>query len=344
MQRLDFDMSRLMAGGHEQMPDRKDVELRITTTFRDWKLDEPLPPETFRFKPPEDAEQVDSFFAGSDDDELHPMLGEKAPPIRLNLLDGGKFDLASHAGKDIVILDFWATWWGPCVQGLSTLAEVAKEYADRDVVVCAVNQQQSPQTIRGFLERRKLSIQVPLDEDGAVSDAYEVQHIPHTVIIGRDGIIHAVHVGVGPGMKTELKKNLEALLAGRNLADEKKREHAEQAEEKDHEDDPDVSPGATHGCRSSARGVRSGGLVGGEQAADFGQQVGGDGNGGLIAALGGGGRFIGGDPLLVRSGVQFVDQPLDTLLIPALGEPLFFHRPRLLCRRRKALSCLPSSR
>jgi hypothetical protein len=63
--------------------------------------------------------------------------------------------------------------------------------------------------------------------------------------------------------------------------------------------------------------------VGREQAADLGQQVGGDGDGGLAASLGGGCGLIRRDPFLVGSVVQLGDQSLDALLMPAFGKSLF---------------------
>jgi peroxiredoxin len=241
--KISVDMSRVMAEAGEDTPAfMKGMEMQIDVAFRNWKVNEDLPPETFRFEPPEDAEKVDSFFAGLLDQEPHALLGQEAPPLKLKLLDGGQFDLAVHKGRDIVILDFWATWCPPCVRALPGLIEIADEYRERNVVLYAVNQEETPQTIRRFLERRKLSVKVPLDDDGQAGEAYQVEGLPQTVMIGKDGIIHLVHVGAAS--KTELREDLDALLAGRNLAAEKKAKHAADKEQRDdpEQDHPDTQP------------------------------------------------------------------------------------------------------
>ena len=152
--------------------------------------------------------------------KTHPLVGQSAPAFTLALLEGGELHLAAHKGKDIVILDFWATWCVPCVRAMPILVEVAEAYEGRGVVFYAVDQREGPETIRAFLKRTGLSVRVPLDQEGKVGDMYGVQGIPQTVLIGKDGTVQAVHVGFIPGMKQMLRDELDTLLAGKNLAKE----------------------------------------------------------------------------------------------------------------------------
>jgi len=150
---------------------------------------------------------------GADDDDVaaKKLQGKPAPAVTAKLLDGGTLNLADHKGKDIVMLDFWATWCGPCVFALPTEAEVAKAYADKGVVFYAVNQQEEPADVKEFLKSKNLDIKCALDPDNKFSDAFAVNGIPETVIIGKDGIIKYVDVGVWPD-KDKLTKELSTAL------------------------------------------------------------------------------------------------------------------------------------
>ncbi len=150
----------------------------------------------------------------------HPLLGKPAPPIDLKLLGGGKLDLASLKGKKIVILDFWATWCGPCVQAMPIIDQVAAKFKDQGVELYAVNLQEMPDDIKAFLEETKLEVPVALDTDGEVAGAYLAEAIPQTVIVGKDGTVQVVTIGLLPNLEASLTKNLESLIAGKDLAAE----------------------------------------------------------------------------------------------------------------------------
>jgi hypothetical protein len=103
------------------------------------------------------------------------------------------------------------------VRGLPILAEVAEKYKDRGVVFYAVNVREKPETIRNFLEKRELKIKVALDSEGEASERYGVTGIPQTVLIGKDGSVQVVHVGMATEKK--LSEHIEALLEGKQLAE-----------------------------------------------------------------------------------------------------------------------------
>jgi thiol-disulfide isomerase/thioredoxin len=151
----------------------------------------------------------------------HALLGQKAPPFSVPMLDGGSFDLAQHLDDKVVILDFWATWCGPCVRALPIIAEVAASYQDKGVEFYAVNLQDDPDAVRQFLEEHKLSVPVLLDRDGRVGELYKAEAIPQTVIIGKDGVVQVVHVGFSANLQSELSRELDALVAGKKIAAKK---------------------------------------------------------------------------------------------------------------------------
>ena len=112
-----------------------------------------------------------------------------------------------------MILDFWATWCGPCVRALPIVSEVAAAYKDKGVVFYAVNEQEESDAVKKFLAAKKLDIAVAMDAEGEAAKLYKVNGIPQTVIIGKDGKVAVVHVGFSPSMKQMLTKELDALLA-----------------------------------------------------------------------------------------------------------------------------------
>jgi len=216
------DLSKMYEDIWGAMPDARGITAELTVRFDDWRLNVDLPAERFAFVAPEGAVEVESFYGDmfADEQEVaHPLVGRPAPGLRLDLLDGGEVVLRDHRERDIVILDFWATWCAPCTAALPILAEVAEEYRDRGVVFYAVNQAEDPETIRAFLKSTELSLQVALDRQGRAGDLYGVIGIPQTVLIDTAGTVQVVHTGFGSGLKEQLRNELDALLAGVNLAD-----------------------------------------------------------------------------------------------------------------------------
>jgi thiol-disulfide isomerase/thioredoxin len=146
----------------------------------------------------------------------HPLVGHAAPPFSATTLDGAPFELADYLGKDVIILDFWATWCGPCRQSLPALAEVAAQYKERGVAFFAVDVEETPDEVRAFLAEAMLDLPVVMDPDGAISSLYKLKYFPQTVIIGKDGKVAFVHEGIPPriaDLKAEWMSQLDQLLA-----------------------------------------------------------------------------------------------------------------------------------
>jgi len=148
----------------------------------------------------------------------HPLLGQKAPDFSAPMLDESSFELRQHLDRSVIVLDFWATWCGPCVRALPIIADVAASYKDQGVEFFAVNLGDDPAAVQAFLEEHKLSVPVVLDRDGRIGELYKAEAIPQTVIIGKDGVVQVVHVGFSANLQTELSHELDALVAGKKLA------------------------------------------------------------------------------------------------------------------------------
>ncbi len=145
--------------------------------------------------------------------EAAAMIGKPAPDFQLSLLDGTKFKLSDHKDK-IVVLDFWATWCGPCIMALPDYIAATSKFDESQVIFVAVNLQESPDQIRMFLSEKQLTLRVALDRSSSVAPTFKVSGIPHTVIIGQGNIVEDVHVGYQPGSGELMQSSLQQMLDG----------------------------------------------------------------------------------------------------------------------------------
>jgi thiol-disulfide isomerase/thioredoxin len=231
IRKVTVDMSKALAK-MPQAAQLKGQKLEMVQTFKGWKIDAPADEKAFAFEPPADSKKVGSLMeglgggggggdgGGAQEEPRSPLVGKPATNISLDLVDKGKFELKDHRDKDVVMIDFWATWCGPCVMELPILTEVAEGYKDKGVAFYAINLRESPAQIKKFQEDKKLKFTVALDKDGATANAYNVEGIPTLVLVDKKGVVQSVHVGYNPGIKKTLAQELDALLAGKDLAKE----------------------------------------------------------------------------------------------------------------------------
>lgn len=161
---------------------------------------------------------VDPKFASEEGQPSNPaaginsaLIGKEAPEISLDLLDGGKFKLSEAKGT-VIVLDFWASWCAPCMQGMPVIDHVVGEFEGEPVKYVAVNMQEDRTTIQGALERLKLKPAVALDTDGVASERYEVSAVPQVVIIDVEGKVARLFIGVDANFADNLRGALAQLL------------------------------------------------------------------------------------------------------------------------------------
>jgi peroxiredoxin len=163
----------------------------------------------------------DPKYVSADDDEAgaggegieSPLVGKPAPDFTLDLLDGTKFHLADSKGK-IIVLDFWATWCGPCIQAMPQVERAVEKFKEKGVRLIAVNLQETPDQIKAMLDRQKLKVNVALDKTGAIAEKYQATAIPQTVIIEPGGKVARLYVGGGARFQEQLEEALTAVLGG----------------------------------------------------------------------------------------------------------------------------------
>ena len=144
----------------------------------------------------------------------HPLTGKMAPDFQMPLLNGQPVSLADHRGKEVVVLDFWASWCPPCRESLPLLDQVAREHTGQPVAIYAVNIREGRELVSEFSKVNKLSLPILLDDTGLVSDDYGVSEIPQTVIIDRAGRIHTIHTGLSMwGFRDSLDADIQAAIA-----------------------------------------------------------------------------------------------------------------------------------
>ena len=127
-----------------------------------------------------------------------PEIGKLAPDFKLTGLDGQEVSLSDFRGKP-VLLNFWATWCGPCRIEMPFLQEIYEEWTGKGLVVLAVNLQENPTTVKQFVENAGLTFPVLLSPGNKVPLAYNIRGIPATFFIDADGVIRDIKIGAFSG-------------------------------------------------------------------------------------------------------------------------------------------------
>ncbi len=193
--------------------------------FVNARLDGKVVPGTFEFKPPKGAKAMKIFPPAP-----IRMLGKKAPDLQFVDLDGKPVTLQSLAGK-VVLLDFWATWCGPCLKSLPNLEKIRRRYKDNPKVAFFAVSVDQPETDNKELVNtfEQLKVNVPILRDPKQSaTALQFIGIPTLFVIGADGVVQHCEMGGNPRGTKALAAKIDALLAGKNVFEKSFQEFMEE--------------------------------------------------------------------------------------------------------------------
>lgn len=150
------------------------------------------------------------YFYGVKDIENHAQGGQskpdpalktakydKAPPFTVKLVGGEKVSLSDYAGR-WVLINFWATWCGPCVLEMPSLSSLAKKMQGKGFEVLAIHSGPTTELkIKEFAQKHNLDMTMAIDEDKSASASYGITSIPSTFIVNKKGDV----VAAGSGMR-----------------------------------------------------------------------------------------------------------------------------------------------
>lgn len=122
-----------------------------------------------------------------------PSIGKPVPDFELNNLDNQAVRLSSLRGKPVVI-NFWATWCGPCKDELPLFEKYQRSHGDKFTIL-AVNALEEQQIVKNFVLERKFTFSVALDERGEIVNQYFVRGFPTTFFVDKDGILRGQIIG-----------------------------------------------------------------------------------------------------------------------------------------------------
>jgi cytochrome c biogenesis protein CcmG, thiol:disulfide interchange protein DsbE len=138
--------------------------------------------------------------------------GKLAANFKLKDLRGKEISLAALRGK-VVFLNVWATWCAPCREEMPSIESLYRDFkANKNFVVLAVSQDTDGGLVAPFVKQNHLQFTVLLDPANEVGERYDVNGIPETFIIGRDGRIVAHHVGPYDWSNADIREALQELI------------------------------------------------------------------------------------------------------------------------------------
>jgi peroxiredoxin len=140
-----------------------------------------------------------------------PAANAVAPDFTLRSADGRNVRLDELRGQ-VVLVNFWATWCGPCREEMPRLDTLYQKYRKSGFVLLGVNVDDDPKTALATMAKLNVSFPVLFDADKKVSKLYDLNTMPSTIVIDRDGKMRFLHRGYRAGTESDYEQQIRGLL------------------------------------------------------------------------------------------------------------------------------------
>jgi peroxiredoxin len=138
--------------------------------------------------------------------------GKPAPDFTLTANNGSKVTLSKLKGQ-VVMINFWATWCGPCRQEMPLLEDIHKKYSKMGFTLLGVNVEPDSKAADKWIKQNtKVTFPILYDTESTVSELYNVNGMPSTIFVDRKGNMRLFHQGYKPGDENEYLNQIRALI------------------------------------------------------------------------------------------------------------------------------------
>lgn len=138
-------------------------------------------------------------------------VGKKAPDFTLPGANGKNIKLSEFRGK-AVLINFWATWCGPCRQEMPLLNKIHKDFSGKGFSMLGINIDNKPKNAIKMMKKLGVNFPVVFDKDKTVSESMGVEAMPFTLLVDQSGVVRYVHKGYVPGDEKKYRAEILKVL------------------------------------------------------------------------------------------------------------------------------------
>jgi peroxiredoxin len=150
--------------------------------------------------------------------------GRPAPDFTLDSLNGEKFTLSDQVGRKVIVLNFFATWCGPCKEETPEFVKYFEQHKNGPFLLIGIDADEPESAVRDFIRDFGVTYPVAIDRGGKLSRAFSVRALPTTVFIGADGVVQVYEVGeirnADVAFDAPFSKSIETIKAGTGITKE----------------------------------------------------------------------------------------------------------------------------